>query len=65
MTQYIESNEYYTVYCFNDDIHRADGPARVWDYNGSWEWFLFDNWHRYYGVQSDHSRWYIHGVRVK
>ena len=45
-------------------LHRANGPAIRW-VDDTWSWVLYDDWHRYYGPQSNNLDWWIHDVRVK
>ena len=45
-------------------LYRPNGPAIIWR-NGEWGWFLFDNWHRYYGPARRYGDWWIHGCKMK
>lgn len=51
------------IYRVLNDYHRCDGPALT-RYD-RWGWFLFNNWHRYYGEARSAGDWYIHGKKVK
>ena len=46
-------------------LHRASGPARIWD-DGRYSWWLFNNVHRYYGPAThDPQHWWIHNDKLK
>ena len=45
-------------------IHRVTGPARGGS-DGSWEWWMHGERHRYYGPFSSYGGWAIHGNRIK
>ena len=53
----------------NNHRHRHNGPAVIWA-SGDWDWFLHDQWHRYYGFQtnpafSKKEEWWLHGNMIK
>lgn len=54
----------WTQYKMNGKTHRANGPASMWD-DGVYGWYLFNEYHRYYGPQDIDGSWWIHGVLVK
>lgn len=55
---------YYKSYKLNDEIHRANGPARLWE-DGGWDWSLNGYWHRYYGPTKNWDQsWWIHGRKI-
>lgn len=45
-------------------LHRADGPAVIWKHTDDWGWYLFNDWHRYYGSPGIGTDWYIHGRKI-
>lgn len=56
---------YGVVYRLHDkQRHRTNGCGIVWD-DGTWDWYLFDRWHRYYGPQSEKGEWFLHGEFIK
>lgn len=63
-------SEYYTrIYDEDDNSHKPNGPAIMWD-NGDWDWYLYNQWHRYYGPQTNpefclSEEWWLHGEKVK
>jgi hypothetical protein len=62
----IRSNSFYTEFKLNDETHRANGPAIVWNYGG-WSWWLHGKFHRYYGpVENNNTAaWWIHHRKIK
>lgn len=48
-------------------LHRVNGPAAIWKYEDEdiWQWWLFGNNHRYYGVSNGRNEWDIHGKPIK
>ena len=50
-------------YQLNGQLHRANGPASLWD-TGERFWYLFGKPHRYYGP-SEWEDWQIHGKYVE
>lgn len=53
------------TYLRDRDYHKTNGPAVAHPRTKSWDWFLFDNWHRYYGPQNNKGNWFLYGERVK
>lgn len=47
------------------DLHKSNGPARIW-HDGDWAWYLNGKDHRYYGPTCSFlTDWEIHGVKIK
>lgn len=55
---------YYYEYRSNGKRHQVNGPALVF-VTGEKYWFLYDQWHRYYGYQSNKNQWWLHGEKIK
>ena len=53
-----------TTYCRDGELHRANGPASIWD-DGVEAWYLFGEYHRYYGPQDIDDSWWLHGEQIK
>jgi hypothetical protein len=64
MTIRIIHNDYSVDYYHYDVIHRTNGPARKWN-DGVEAWFLFGEYHRYYGPQDVDGSWWLHGNLIK
>lgn len=47
-----------TVYALNQDLHRTNGPASIWN-DGRWYWYSFGNYHRYYGPSMKILDWHL------
>ena len=45
-------------------LHRCNGPARIWD-TGAWAWWLHGEWHRYYGPADSTGGWILHSKLIK
>ena len=58
------SKDRVTEHRVNKALHRANGPAKIWD-DGHWSWALYGSGHRYYGPAPTHQEWWIHGVFIK
>jgi hypothetical protein len=56
----LDNVEYYK----DDVIHRTNGPARTW-FDGVEAWYLFGEYHRYYGPQDVDGSWWLHGDQIK
>ena len=56
----------YKEWVLNNQIHREDGPARMW-LNGEKEWWLHGKLHRMGGPACEYTnhknRWYMFGRR--
>jgi hypothetical protein len=52
------------VHRLNGTMHLPNGPAVAWA-DGGWEWYLFNNWHRYYGPSRRFGDWWIHNKKIK
>lgn len=53
-------------YRLDGNLHRVNGPARIWKANGAWSWWQRGRYNRYYGPQNaSNGTWWINGVRVK
>lgn len=50
----------------NGRAHCSNGPAVYWP-SGVTDWWLFGNWHRYYGPRRSKyiDEWWIHGKMIK
>ena len=53
-----------TEYTVSDQLHRANGPARVWS-DGDFSWWLRGCRHRYYGPAASWSGWVIMDKTVR
>lgn len=60
----IDEDESLKQYKMNGKCHRANGPASIWQ-DGVYGWYLFGEYHRYYGQQDVDGSWWIHGDLVK
>lgn len=56
----LDNIEYHQL---NGELHRSDGPAI--SYDDTWGWYLYGNFHRYYGPAENCNSWWIFGVIVK
>jgi hypothetical protein len=56
----------YTEYRKDNNPHRANGPAVIWEGGNGSYWWLYGKRHRYYGSASfpTFAIW-IHDVRIK
>ena len=54
-------------YRLGRQLHRCNGPAVIWKTEvDDWHtWWLYGNWHRYYGAQDTFGGWRIHGEKIK
>ena len=72
MIEWFESPDGSTHYKLqpSNQRHRPNGPAIIVPYQG-WDWFLFGNYHRYYGPQCSYrtirgsGEWWVHGTKIK
>lgn len=61
-----ELGDIVTVWFFDNQVHREDGPARIWSF-GRAEWWQHNDLHRVDGpaiIQSDGTQWwYLNGIQ--
>ena len=61
----ITRTEHYIYYQSDEGyFHRPNGPAII-NENGTWAWWLFGGYHRYYGSPVGNENWYIHVGKIK
>jgi hypothetical protein len=62
----ITRTEHYIYYQSAEGyFHRPNGPAVYYHVNERWAWWLYGNWHRYYGAHDTFGGWRIHGKKIK